>query len=71
MHPNTIRALLQARPFVPFIIRMTSGQAYTVDSPEVAVMTRDGTAIAVAEGEHTIAHLATRHICSLEPHPGQ
>ncbi|HET6425625.1 MAG TPA: hypothetical protein VFG20_18190 [Planctomycetaceae bacterium] len=38
MSAETIRDLLQKRPFEPFVIRMTNGDIYQVRHPEVVIL---------------------------------
>jgi hypothetical protein len=71
MTAQTIREALAQRPFRPFRLEMSSGQAYEVRHPEMALLTRTdillGTDIAEdgLPAEFRICTLA--HVNSLEP----
>jgi len=63
MTVQTFRELLAQRPFRPFRLVMSSGQAYEVRHPEMAWLTR--TAILVGVGETEEGVPAEYRICSL------
>lgn len=63
MPVQTFRELLARRPFTPFRLVMSSGQAYEVRHPEMALLTR--TAMLVGTGEEEEGVPAEFHICSL------
>lgn len=63
MTVQTFRELLAQRPFRPFRLVMSSGQAYEVRHPEMALLTR--TAMLIGTGEEEEGVPAEFHICSL------
>ncbi len=63
MTVQTFRELLTQRPFRPFRLVMSSGQAYEVRHPEMAMLTR--TSILVGIGETDEGVPAEFKICSL------
>ena len=44
---DQLRSMLTAQPFVPFVIRMTGGRAFTVRHPELAACDLRGRALTV------------------------
>jgi hypothetical protein len=63
MTVQTFRELLTAAPFCPFRLIMSSGQAYEVRHPEMALLTR--TSILVGTGDTEEGVPAEFKICSL------
>ena len=63
MTVQTFRDLLSQRPFKPFRLVMSSGQAYEVRHPEMAWLTR--TDLLVGVGETAEGVPAEFRICSL------
>jgi hypothetical protein len=63
MTVQTFRELLAQRPFRPFRIVMSSGQAFEVRHPEMALLTR--TAMLIGTGEEDEGVPAEFRICSL------
>ena len=61
MTGKTVRKLLAARPFKPFRIVMSSGDAYEVRHPEMALVTKGDILVAVDEEDEGI--LADFQIC--------
>lgn len=58
MNAETLRDLLQRRPFHPFIIRMTNGDLYSVRHPEMALLLKTKIIVGDAESDRS-------WICSL------
>jgi hypothetical protein len=46
-----LRALITARPFRPFVIKMASGERFTIRHPENAACDRDGRSLTVYDDE--------------------
>ena len=71
MTVQTFRQLLTERPFKPFRLIMSSGQAYEVRHPEMAMLTRTDILVGVNEtrdgvpAEFRICSLL--HVTSIEP----
>lgn len=71
MTVQVFRELLRQRPFKPFRLVMSSGQAYEVRHPEMAMLTRTDILVGVHEtkdgvpAEFRICSLL--HVASVEP----
>jgi hypothetical protein len=63
MTVQTFRDLLQERPFKPFRLVMSSGEAYEVRHPEMAWLTRTDILVGTGESEEGVP--ANFRICSL------
>jgi hypothetical protein len=63
MTVQTFRELLLQRPFRPFRLIMSSGQAYEVRYPEMALLTRTDILVGVGDADDGVA--AEFKICSL------
>jgi len=63
MTVQTFRDLLTQRPFRPFRLVMSSGQAYDVRHPEMAWVTRSDILVGVGETDENVP--AEFKICSL------
>jgi hypothetical protein len=53
MKPDRFRGLFRRRPFRPFVVHTTSGQAYAIPHPEQAMLSDSGMTLAVFQGEAT------------------
>ena len=65
-----ILAMLTAKPFMPFLVRTSSGEGYEVRHPEMAVATKAQMAIALPDPDGTPSRLqllSTLHVTALEP----
>lgn len=63
MTVQTFRELLSQRPFKPFRLVMSSGQAYDVRHPEMALLTRSDLLVGIDETDEGVP--AEFKICSL------
>lgn len=63
MTVDTFRQLLSKRPFQPFRLIMSSGQAYEVRHPEMAWLTRSDLLVGVDQTDEGVP--AEFRICSL------
>lgn len=63
MTVQTFRELLAQRPFKPFRLVMSSGQAYEIRHPEMALLTRTDILIGIGESDDGVP--AEFRICSL------
>ena len=63
MTVQTFRELLSQRPFKPFRLVMSSGQAYDVRHPEMALLTRTDMLVGIDETDEGVP--ADFRICSL------
>jgi hypothetical protein len=71
MTGETVRKLLAARPFKPFRIVMSSGDAHEVRHPEMALVTNGDILVAVDEEDDGIPAdfqiCALLHVTAVEP----
>ena len=75
MNTGEFQDLLARRPFEPFRVRLSSGDAYEVRHPEMALLLRNGVYVAVPESQtNGTDELPDRavwcsllHIAALEP----
>jgi len=71
MSAAAIRESLQRRPFEPFRIRLSSGDAYVVRHPENALLLRGGVYVAVPDPSGELPETATwcslLHVAAVEP----
>jgi len=69
MNPETLRQMLRHRPFQPFEVRMSSGDAYQVRYPDFALVLRSRFVIADPDAD-SIAICALDQIASVNvPQP--
>lgn len=70
MNVTVLRDLLARRPFDPFRVRLSSGDAYDVRHPEMAFLLRNGIYIALPDGNGDVpeqaVYCALLHIVSVE-----
>ena len=64
MNADTIREWLNRRPFEPFELRLSNGEAYQVRHPEVVALGKNRIAIADPETDH-FTHVALIHVNSI------
>lgn len=65
MNPEAIRELLQRRPFIPFVIRLSSGETYDVRHPECIAIAK--TRIVVTDPEEDrVAVCSLMHVTSVD-----
>jgi hypothetical protein len=69
MNAETIRELLQRRPFQPFVIRMSNGDVFEVKHPELALLLK--TRIIIGDPENDRSWICSLvHINAIEtPQP--
>jgi len=70
MPVESILAMLHAKPFIPFLVRTSSGECYEIRHPEMAVATKAQMAIALPDPDGTPSRLqllSTLHVTALEP----
>ena len=65
MNAETIREWLNRRPFEPFALRLSNGEAYQVRHPEVVAVGQSRIAI-VDPTTDRFVHVALVHINSIE-----
>lgn len=71
MTVQTFRDLLAQRPFKPFRLVMSSGEAYEVRHPEMALLTRSDILVGTGDSEEGVPAnfriCALLHVASIEP----
>ena len=65
MNSETIREWLNRRPFEPFELRLSNGEAYHVRHPEVVALGMNRMAIVDPETDRFV-HVALIHVNSIE-----
>lgn len=65
MNPEAIRELLQRRPFIPFVVRLSSGESYGVKHPACVAIAK--TRIVVTDpDEDRVAVWSLMHVTSVD-----
>lgn len=71
MSAAVLKDLLGRRPFQPFRVRLSSGDAYEVRHPEMALLLRNGIYVAVPNGGSDLPEeavwCALLHVAAVEP----
>jgi hypothetical protein len=65
MNADTIREWLSRRPFEPFELRLSNGEAHQVRHPEVVALGKNRIAIVDPETDRFV-HVALIHVNSIE-----
>ena len=65
MNADAIRDFLQRRPFEPFVIRTSNGEAHEVRHPECLMVLKTKAILGYPEEDRT-THLALIHVNSVE-----
>jgi hypothetical protein len=68
MTTEQMRAMHQARPFVPFDIHLADGRSIPVEHPELLAVSRGGRTLGVAVENDTIEIVDLLLVTSLKPH---
>ena len=71
MSTSILRDMLSRRPFVPFRVRLSSGDVYEVRHPEMALLLRNGLYVAVPDEGDELPDRAVwcslLHVAAVEP----
>jgi hypothetical protein len=70
MSAAVLKDLLGRRPFEPFRVRLSSGDAYEVRHPEMALLLRSGIYVAVPNGgdlPENAVWCSLLHVAAVEP----
>ncbi len=70
MTAETLRDWLRRRPFLPFRIKTSDGDAYEIRHPEMAFVTRAEVVVGIAERDGIPARhrtLSLLHVTAVEP----
>lgn len=65
MNIETIREWLQRRPFEPFILRMSNGEAHEVHHPETLALGKNRLIVVDPRTDRAV-HLALIHVNAIE-----
>ena len=66
---NEVRTLMNAEPFVPFVIRTSDGRQYRVKHPDYVAISPKGGRITVYANEETGTMLSALHVVAVEEMP--
>jgi hypothetical protein len=70
MSAAVLKELMSRRPFEPFRVRLSSGDAYEVRHPEMALLLRNGIYVAVSNGgdlPENAVWCSLLHVAAVEP----
>lgn len=70
MSAAVLKDLMTRRPFEPFRVRLSSGDAYEVRHPEMALLLRNGIYVAVTNGgdlPENAVWCSLLHVAAVEP----
>lgn len=71
MSTSVLKDMLSRRPFVPFRVRLSSGDVYEVRHPEMALLLRNGLYVALPDEADEIPDRAVwcslLHVAAVEP----
>ena len=62
-----VRQLMNAVPFVPFLIKTSNGKQYRVKHPDYVALSPKGGYLSVYADEEVSTMLSVRHIVAVEP----
>ena len=65
---DEVRKLMNAEPFVPFVIKTSDGKQYRVKHPDYVAITPRGGRIVVFADEEASTTLSALHMVAVEPH---
>ena len=68
---NEVRRLMNAEPFVPFMIRTSDGRQYRVKHPDYVAISPKGGRITVYANEETGTMLSALHVVAAEELPAR
>ena len=68
---NEVRRLMNAEPFVPFMIRTSDGRQYRVKHPDYVAISPKGGRITVYANEETGTMLSALHVVAVEELPAR
>ena len=64
---DEVRKLMNAEPFVPFLIKTSDGKQYRVKHPDYVAISPKGGRITVYADEEVSATLSALHMVAVEP----
>ena len=70
MSAAVLKDMLSRRPFEPFRVRLSSGDAYEVRHPEMALLLRTGLYVAVPDADELperAIYCSLLHVAAVEP----
>ena len=65
MNMETIRDWLGRRPFEPFVLKLSNGEAHEVRHPENVILMKSRLVIGYPEQDHTV-HVSLIHVNSIQ-----
>ena len=66
---DEVRRLMNAEPFVPFLIKTSDGKQYRVRHPDFVAISPKGGRVTVYDNEETSTMLSALHIVGVEEKP--
>jgi hypothetical protein len=64
---DEIRRLMNAEPFVPFLIKTSDGKQYRVKHPDYVAISPKGGRVTIYADEETSTMISALHIVAAEP----
>ena len=64
---DTVRSMMNAEPFVPFMIKTSDGKHYRVKHPDYVSISPKGGRISVSPNEDDVVILSALHLVAVEP----
>ena len=73
MHVRDLEQWLKARPFEPFVMHLTTGEAVRVDHPDAAVPGRNAVLVIQKRAGRlqSFSHVSLFHVVRIEPANGE
>ena len=65
MNMETIREWLSRRPFEPFVVKLSNGEAHEVRHPENVILMKSRLVIGYPETDHAV-HVSLIHVNSIQ-----
>ena len=65
MNAETLREMIQRRPFEPFCLRLSNGETHEVRHPECLLVTKTKVIVYYPDDDHTV-HLSLIHVNAVE-----
>ena len=65
------RAMMNAEPFIPFVIKTSDGREYRVRHPDYLAISPNGAWMTVYADEEVGTMLSAAHVVAVEPRPAR
>jgi hypothetical protein len=67
MVASKFRAMLRSQPFHRFLVKTTDGDTFTVEHPDYALVSPEGSDVVIYDKDGHFRHVAMEHVVTLEP----